>query len=105
MGARQSETTALVIPQPSLPPLEAAVLTTTTMEVEESFFLKATASLFTPGTDPTPRQQWRVFSCLELSDPRDSVKPAEIMPIGMAITAIPHIAVNAATSLPSIVMG
>ena len=45
------------------------------------------------------------MSSVEFADPSDSVKPAEIIPIGIAITAIPHMAVNAATSFPSAVMG
>ena len=37
--------------------------------------------------------------------PRDSVNPAEIMPIGIAITAMPEIAVIPAITFPSAVTG
>ena len=62
-GARRSEITAQVNPQLSLPPMEAVVLTTTTTEAEESFFLRATAIPFTL-TDFSFRQQPMLSSFL-----------------------------------------
>ena len=63
MAARQSETTALVIPRHSVPPLEAVVPTPTATEAGESFFAKATAIPFTL-TDFSFRQQPMLSSFL-----------------------------------------
>ena len=44
-------------------------------------------------------------SSLQVSEPSDSVKPAEIIPMGIAITAIPQIAVKDAMIFPNAVTG
>ena len=44
-------------------------------------------------------------SSLQVSAPSDSVKPAEMIPMGIAITAIPQIAVKDAMIFPNAVTG